>query len=42
MAAAIGAVTAVLVGGVGSIVVAAFIWKAFPLLAQVDRFNQPP
>ena len=42
MAAAIGAVPAVLVGGVGSILVAAVCWKAFPQLARVDRFDQKP
>ena len=42
MAAAIGAVPAVLVGGVGSIIVAAVCWKAFPQLVGVDRFEQRP
>ena len=40
MAAAIGAVPAVLVGGVGSLIVAAVCWRAFPQLAKVDRFDQ--
>lgn len=40
MAAAIGAVPAVLVGGIGSMVVAAVCWKAFPALARVERFDQ--
>ena len=42
IAAAIGAVPAVLVGGVGSILIAAVCWKAFPQLARVDRFDQKP
>jgi len=40
MAAAIGAVPAVLVGGVGSMIVAAVCWKAFPGLVRVERFDQ--
>jgi len=40
MAAFIGAVPAVLIGGIGSIVVAAICWKAFPQLAKVERFDQ--
>ena len=40
MAAAIGAVPAVLVGGIGSLVVAAVCWKAFPELARVKRFDE--
>ena len=40
MAAAIGAVPAVLVGGVGSMIVAAVCWKAFPELVRVERFDQ--
>ena len=40
MAAAIGAVPAVLVGGVGSMIVAAICWKAFPELVRVERFDQ--
>lgn len=40
MAAAIGAVPAVLVGGVGSIIVAAVCWKAFPQLARANRFDE--
>lgn len=40
MAAAIGAVPAVLVGGVGSLIVAAVCWRAFPQLAKVERFDQ--
>ncbi|MBT6285086.1 MAG: MFS transporter [Rhodospirillaceae bacterium] len=40
MAAAMGAVPAVLVGGVGSLLVAAVCWRAFPQLAKVERFDQ--
>ena len=40
MAAVIGTVPAVLVGGVGSMIVAAVCWKAFPQLAKVERFDQ--
>jgi MFS family permease len=40
MAAAIGAIPAVLVGGVGSLLVAAVCWKAFPELARVKRFEE--
>jgi len=40
MAAMIGAVPAVLVGGVGSIAVAAIFWKAFPQLARVQRMDR--
>ncbi len=40
MAAAIGAVPAVLVGGVGSIIVAAICWRAFPELVRVQRFEE--
>lgn len=40
MAAAIGAVPAVLVGGIGSMIVAAVCWRAFPALARVQRFDQ--
>ncbi len=40
MAAVIGAVPAVLVGGVGSLIVAAVCWRAFPQLAKVERFDQ--
>lgn len=40
MAAFVGAVPAVLVGGLGSIAVAAVCWKAFPQLAKVERFDQ--
>lgn len=40
MAAAIGAVPAVLVGGVGSMIVAAVCWKAFPDLVRVERFDR--
>lgn len=40
MAAAIGSVPAVLFGGIGSIVVAAVCWRAFPQLARVNRFDE--
>lgn len=40
MAAAIGAVPAVLVGGVGSLIVAGVCWRAFPQLGKVERFDQ--
>ena len=40
MAAAMGAVPAVLVGGVGSLLVAVVCWRAFPQLAKVERFDQ--
>jgi len=40
MAAAMGAVPAVLVGGVGSLLVAAVCWREFPQLAKVERFDQ--
>jgi MFS family permease len=40
MAAWLGTVPAVLVGGVGSILVAAICWKAFPELARVKRFEE--
>jgi hypothetical protein len=40
MAAAIGAVHAVLVGGVGSLIVAGVCWRAFPQLGKVERFDQ--
>jgi len=40
MAAAFGAIPAVIVGGIGSMIVAAVCWKAFPQLAKVERFDQ--
>ena len=40
MAAVIGTVPALLVGGLGSMIVAAVCWKAFPQLAKVGRFDQ--
>lgn len=40
MAAFIGAVPAVVFGGVGSIVVAAICWKAFPVLVRVQRMDR--
>ncbi len=40
MAAAMGAVPAVLVGGVGSLLVAAVCWREFPQLAKVEHFDQ--
>ena len=40
MAAVMGAVPAVLVGGVGSLLVAAVCWREFPQLAKVERFDQ--
>lgn len=40
MAAAIGAVPAVLVGGVGSMIVAAVCWRAFPDLVRVERLDR--
>lgn len=40
MAAAIGAVPAVLVGGIGSMIVAAVCWKAFPDLVKVERLDK--
>ena len=42
MAAAFGAIPAVLIGGVGSMIVAAVCWKAFPDLAKVEKFDQEP
>jgi MFS family permease len=40
MAAFIGTVPAVLVGGAGSILVAALFWKMFPTLARVQRMDR--
>jgi MFS family permease len=40
MAAVIGAVPAVVFGGVGSIAVAAICWKLFPPLARVERMDR--
>ena len=40
MAAWLGAVPAVLIGGVSAILVAAVCWKIFPELARVDRMDQ--
>lgn len=40
MAAAFGAIPAVLIGGVGSMLVAMVCWKAFPELAKVEKFDQ--
>lgn len=40
VAAWIGAVPAVVVGGVGSIIVAAACWKLFPDLARVERMDR--
>lgn len=40
MAVVIGVIPAVLVGGIGSVVIAAICWKAFPQLARVERFDQ--
>ena len=40
MAAVIVTVQAVLVGGLGSMMVAAVCWKGFPQLAKVERFDQ--
>jgi hypothetical protein len=39
-AALIGAVPAVVAGGVATIVVAALWWKLFPQLARVDRLDE--
>jgi hypothetical protein len=39
MAAWIGAVPAVLVGGIGTLVVVLACWRIFPALARVDRFE---
>ncbi len=40
MAAMIGAVPAVVVGGVGSILVAAYCWTRFPVLVRVERMDR--
>lgn len=40
MAAAFGAIPAVLIGGVGSMLVAVVCWKAFPDLVRVERFDR--
>jgi|TARA_B110000971_G_scaffold51677_1_gene52299 hypothetical protein len=40
MAALIDAVPAVLVGGIGTLIVMAVYWRAFLQLAKVERFNQ--
>ena len=40
MAAFIGAVPAVLFGGVGSIIVAAACWKIFPELLRIERMDR--
>jgi hypothetical protein len=40
MAVLIGTVPAVLVGGIGSIIVAALCWKAFPDLLRVERLDR--
>jgi MFS family permease len=40
MAVFIGAVPAVLVGGIGSILVAAWCWKAFPEVVKVQRLDR--
>jgi MFS family permease len=39
MAALIGAVPAVLIGGIGTLVVVLACWRTFPALARVDRFE---
>jgi hypothetical protein len=40
MAVLIGAVPAVLVGGIGSIIVAMICWKAFPELLKIERLDR--
>ena len=40
MAALTGAVPAVLIGGIGSIMVAAIFWRVFPQLARVQRVDR--
>ena len=40
MAALTGAVPAVLIGGFGSILVAAIFWRVFPQLARVQRMDR--
>ncbi len=40
MAVLIGAVPAALVGGIGSILVADWCWKAFPDLLKVQRLDR--
>ncbi len=40
MAVLIGAIPAALVGGIGSILVAAWCWKAFPDLVKVQRLDR--
>jgi hypothetical protein len=39
-AALIGAVPAVVIGGVATVVVAGAWWKLFPSLARVDRLDE--
>ena len=41
LAAAFGAVPAVLIGGVGTLIVVALWWRWFPALAQRDRLTEP-
>jgi MFS family permease len=41
VAASIGAVPAVLIGGVGALLVVLACWRLFPALARVDRFDAP-
>jgi hypothetical protein len=41
MAAWVGAVPAVLIGGVGTLVVVLACWRMFPALVRVDRFESP-
>ena len=41
VAAWLGAVPAVLIGGVGTLVVVLACWRLFPALARVDRFDAP-
>jgi MFS family permease len=41
VAAALGAVPAVLIGGVGALLVVLACWRMFPDLARVDRFDTP-
>ncbi|MBT3793558.1 MAG: MFS transporter, partial [Rhodospirillales bacterium] len=40
MAAWLGAVPAVVIGGVGSVIIAGLFWRLFPDLAKVERVDR--
>jgi len=42
VAAWLGAVPAVLIGGLGTLVVVLACWRLFPDLVRIERFETPP